>query len=100
VSSPNDTDLGAALQQQIRNTLTETGAYKRVAARIAARRNWSRSRNPERDAERHRAQLCKQLDGIGGREFSVIDYALLCREIGREVIDFASIARGTPPQAA
>lgn len=91
----DSTDPGPALQQEIRRVLIETGTYKRVAARIAAvRRRWSFSRDPELDVERHRQRLCRKLDGIGGREFSVGDYAVLCAEIGFEPIDFGAFARG------
>jgi len=94
VRSHDDNEPDTALQQEIRNALIREGAYRRCAARIAELRGWAKTRDPARDAERWRQNLCKKLDGIGGRDISVSEYALIVEELGYSPIDFSRFAGG------
>lgn len=94
MSCIEDNENGPDLQQEIRRALIEAGAYKRCAVRIAERRGWAKSKDTARDMERWRQNLVKSLDGIGGRDLSVNDYAEIVRELGYSPIDFSRIAAG------
>lgn len=94
MSCTEDIETGPALQQEIRNALIKAGAYRRCAARIAERRGWAKTKDAARDMERWRQNLCKALDGIGGRDLSVCDYAVIVEELGYEPVDFSRFVGG------